>query len=454
MDSGLRVVRLHATNFKRLRVVDVEPPSGAVVVAGRNGQGKSSILDAIISALGGKRVCPPQPVRLGTERAEVLVDLGELEILRTFGADGATRVRVRTKDGAEPRAPQALLDDLCGPFLDPLAFTRLSPLEQRRELLGLLDLGGFDLAASEAKERGAAEDRRDLRKDRARVAAERDGIGLPPELPPGPAPDVGAAVRALEDATATAARVEAARVEAERAGREAAKLRDAVGATERRCQARIDEMRTAIARAEAAAQEEFARAQREAEEAEARAAALAAEVAGSAPPDVAAARAAVEAARAVEAAGRRRARWRELDSKVEELDEDIFEVDQRIEHERAARAGALAAAPVPVPGLEIAEDGLRYRGVPFSQAAQSEQLRVAVGLAMARRPRLRVLRVQEGALLDAEHLQVLREEAERAGFQVWIEKVDSEGADLVIEDGTVVGAPAPAEPDDVEGVPA
>lgn len=441
-ETGLRIVRLAVTDFKRLRAVDVSPPAGAVVVSGANGAGKSSLLDAILGAFGGKRLCPPRPVRIGAERAEIVVDLGDLEVLRTFAADGETRVRVRSKDGAEYRSPQAMLDAMTGPFLDPLAFTRLSPAEQRKALLDVLDLEGFDLAASEDRERGACQDRLALKRDLARVAAERDGIGLPPDLPP-QAPDVRRTIDALGAAQATAARVQAARREAEVALGRAVELDRAIEEVVRRADARVETARRALAGAERDRVEEIARATQAAGEAARRARDLEREVADSVEPDLAAVQKAVEEAREVEAAVRRRDRWRELDAKAEATEREVLALDAKVDAERAARSEALEKAGIPVDGLTVVDGGLEFRGVPFAQASQSEQLRVAVALAMSRQPRLRVLRVQEAAVLDTEHLGILREEAEKAGWQIWLERVDPTGADLVIEDGRAVEQVAP-----------
>jgi recombinational DNA repair ATPase RecF len=44
-----KIVRLESTNYKRLKAVEIAPdPDGnLVIVAGKNGQGKTSILDSI-----------------------------------------------------------------------------------------------------------------------------------------------------------------------------------------------------------------------------------------------------------------------------------------------------------------------------------------------------------------------------------------------------------------------
>jgi recombinational DNA repair ATPase RecF len=43
----LKIYKLTAENFKRLKAVSIEPQTDVVAVTGRNEQGKSSTLDAI-----------------------------------------------------------------------------------------------------------------------------------------------------------------------------------------------------------------------------------------------------------------------------------------------------------------------------------------------------------------------------------------------------------------------
>ena len=50
----MKIIRLKAENVKRLHAVEITPEGEVVVVAGKNGAGKSSVLDAITYALAGK----------------------------------------------------------------------------------------------------------------------------------------------------------------------------------------------------------------------------------------------------------------------------------------------------------------------------------------------------------------------------------------------------------------
>ena len=103
------------------------------------------------------------------------------------------------------------------------------------------------------------------------------------------------------------------------------------------------------------------------------------------------------------------------------------------------KAKALEAATFPVVGLGFDDTGVTYQGVPFSQASSAEQIRVSVAMAMAMNPKLRVLRIKDGSLLDAETLEALRAQVAENDFQLWLEVVttSTEGGAVIIEDGEV-----------------
>ncbi|MFC6790625.1 hypothetical protein ACFQE0_14010 [Methylobacterium komagatae] len=99
---------------------------------------------------------------------------------------------------------------------------------------------------------------------------------------------------------------------------------------------------------------------------------------------------------------------------------------------------AVAKAEMPVPGLTFGADEILLGGVPFEQASSAEQLRTSVAIAMAANPKLRVIRVQDGSLLDEEAMRILAEMAAEADYQVWIERVGVSGTvGIVIEDGAI-----------------
>lgn len=63
----MKINSLQLENVKRVRAIKLEPkPEGLTIIGGKNGQGKTSVLDAIAWALGGERYRPDAPTREGS----------------------------------------------------------------------------------------------------------------------------------------------------------------------------------------------------------------------------------------------------------------------------------------------------------------------------------------------------------------------------------------------------
>src|SRR5690349_13433893 len=123
----MKIVRLAAENFKRLRAVEITPEGNIIEIRGPNAAGKSSVLDAIWCALGGASVLPAKPIRRGAETARIELDIGDYIVTRRFTPAGS-RLIVEAKSGARLREPQRILDELIGAIsFDPLAFARMEP---------------------------------------------------------------------------------------------------------------------------------------------------------------------------------------------------------------------------------------------------------------------------------------------------------------------------------------
>lgn len=407
----MKIIEFTAENVKRLRAVDITPDEHLQVIAGRNAQGKTSVLDAIWLALGGGTASKgtTRPIRDGEDRATVRLDLGDLIVTRTWTGEKSA-LTVTTADGAKYSGPQGVLDDLVGRLsFDPLAFTNLSAREQAAALLDLVDLP-FDPDELERR-RGAMFDRRTEVGREGKAAAGH--LASLPEVPDG-TPDAEVSSAVLFD--------ELVRAQTRIAERD--DLYDSAG----RAQTRRERAARALDEARA-----------ELEQATADEATLLARI-RSLPdlPDVepikariatvdetnAAVRAKQDRARAAEQVERITKRYNELTAAIAAVDRE--------------RAAGLAGATFPIDGLGFGAEGVTFNGVPFAQASAAEQIRVSLAMAMALNPTLRVIRILDGSLLDAENLALIGEMAREHDYQVWVERVgDGDGIGVVIEDGEV-----------------
>lgn len=415
----MKIVQLRAENIKRLRAVEIKPDGNLVVISGKNCAGKSSVLDSIWYALGGKEAAKdaPHPIRHGESRAEVSLDLGDLRVTRSWTSDEKTYLKVEAKDGARYSSPQQVLDSLVGRFsFDPLAFIHQDEKAQVKTLLGLLDLG-VDLPALDKERADLYAQRTEI--GRTVTALEGQLAGMPAADPSLPTEEQSAA--AVMDAYTAAVAQQQANEK---------KLTDLQHAA-----IDIDDAKTMIADLE----RRLAGAKTSLEIAETWYAELVGEVANLDDPHPeqfkerlsaleatnAKVREAKKRAGIAQELGAAQVKRNLLSTKIESIDND--------------KAAALSAAAMPIAGLGFGEDGVTLNGLPLKQASGSEQLRVGLAIAMALNPKLRVIRITDGSLLDADALKLVAEMAEAQDFQCWIERVaDGQGIGIHIEDGQVV----------------
>ena len=83
------IINFKSENIKNIRVVEISPKDNTVIISGKNGAGKSSVLDSIEYAFSGKSL-PRKPIRDGELKVQIVIDLGEFKLTRTFTQKGST----------------------------------------------------------------------------------------------------------------------------------------------------------------------------------------------------------------------------------------------------------------------------------------------------------------------------------------------------------------------------
>jgi len=109
----LRVLRFSANNILRLSVVDITPDKDVMVIGGRNAQGKSSILNSIMAAVGGAKNRPKELLKKGQKKGTVTLEIGDTEpkyILTLTVTPEGERITLTTKEGAKFNGCQIWLE--------------------------------------------------------------------------------------------------------------------------------------------------------------------------------------------------------------------------------------------------------------------------------------------------------------------------------------------------------
>ena len=417
----MRIIALHASNIKRLRVVDITPdPSSPIVpVTGRNAQGKSSVLDSIWLALGGRDAAKStdRPIRDGESKAEVTVDLGDLVVTRSWTANDKSYLRVTAKDGRRYSSPQQVLDDLVGRLsFNPVSFMAMHPKEQVATLLDLLRLP-IDIPAMDVQRAKLYDQRTEIGRRLDALKGQLSGMTSPP--PDLPAEEINAADLLREMQAATNQRAANDQL-----------MRDLERATERveQTEQLITDLENKLASAKEILDKDQADVAR-----------LLEKIASIEDPDTAALENRIASVETVNQAIRAEHLRQSVAADLQGHEDRYAKLTQAIADIDEDKAKAVREAHMPIAGLGFTMDGLVYNNVPLKQASAAEQLRVSVAMAMALNPKLRVIRITDGSLLDADNLAIIADMAMDNDFQVWVERVaDEKGIGIHIEDGSVV----------------
>jgi predicted ATP-dependent endonuclease of OLD family len=133
----MKITALAIENCKKVKTVTFSPkPSGTTVIGGNNAAGKTSILDAIVYALGGEKMRPSNLKRddsIGNPIIHIETDDGL--IIERRGKNSELHVT----DSTGRKAGQTLLDSLVSKFaLDLPKFMNASVKEKTQMLLDLI----------------------------------------------------------------------------------------------------------------------------------------------------------------------------------------------------------------------------------------------------------------------------------------------------------------------------
>lgn len=416
----MKIIELRAENIKRVKAVTIRPDGSVVEVKGRNAQGKTSTLDAIWMALGWKQASKsnPNPIHDGAKTAEVVLDLGEYVVRRNWTEKGSYLKVELASANAELKKPQEILDGLIGSFtFDPLGWAQMEPKKQRESLLGMIDLGGLDLAELEAERADIFERRTGVNRQVKDLAGQLNGLTPPEEDTPEEEVSASAIVAQLQEANSQIALNNEKRQALESRVGEISSKQEEIDRAEERVLA-LKEEKAELLRSGAA---------------------LEAEVAGLTDPDTEAINDRLSRVEQTNDAVRQAHKYRQVQAQHQNATDEAQSLTDSLTALDERKNTTLEAAAFPVPGLGFDEGGVTYNGQPFEQASDGEKLRVSMAVAMALNPELRVIRITNGSLLDADNMAIIENLATAHDYQVWIERVADapDGAGVYIEDGEV-----------------
>ena len=410
----MKIIRLTAENFMRLVAVEIKPEDNTIMITGKNGAGKSSVLEAIFAAFGGKKALPKKPIRDGQDSAKVEIETEEFTVKLNITKNNSY-LEITNRDGFKAKSPQALLDRIVGKIaFDPISFSREEPRQQRTMLMNLLALDFSDideqLQAIKINRSNTLREKERLQHEAERITftanlseEEVNVLDLTHELQAAIEHNnnVGKQVELHlmyeEDLNSLHENIQNAKADIE-------ELRENVK--------KLEAKRTTISK-------------------------LYDELNIPKPIDISVIETAIQDIEATNSLIRNNQQKKQLTAAVAKETKTFSLLGQKMKGLEVERADRLAKVEMPVEGLSVTEDCITYEGIPLSQVNSAKRLEVGIAISMALNPKLRVLRI-DGNCLDSETQAILSKIVKDNNYQLWEEKTDESGkVGIVIEDGMI-----------------
>lgn len=421
----MKIIKFQAENVKKLKAVEITPDGNTVVISGKNGQGKTSVLDSIWFALGGGDAAKdtPRPIRDGQEQASITLDLGDYKVTRNWTANDKSYLKVETKDGAKYPSPQKLLDSLVGQLsFDPLAFSTMDDKAQLKTLLGLVELS-IDPAEVDRQKKVIYDQRTLVNRDVDNLKGQLAAIPEPAEDVPAEEVSASAVLAELQNAQVQLNTNNEKRRELQELARESNGLKADIQAT-------LDKI--------AEMQAKLTWQQGNLDATNIKGKALKTEVEKLTDPNLGIFQTKLQQVEQINNSVRLARQYKGVSTSLNEKAAESKKLTEQITGLEKQKDDALKAAKFPVDGLGFDENGVTFGNIPFKQCSAGERLKVSLAMAMALNPKLRVIRITDGSLLDSDNMKLIESMAKENDFQVWVEIVNESGKlGVYIEDGEV-----------------
>jgi len=409
---SIKINRLEVENVKRVHAVKVEPTAnGLTIIGGRNGQGKTSVLDALAWALGGDRFRPSTPQNDSSViPPSIRVILNNGLIVERKGKNSDLKVI----DPTGVKSGQQLLNG----FVEELAidlprFLHSTDKEKADTLLRIIGVGD-QLAALERQETEIYNNRRAI----GQIADQKEKFAKEqtyyPEAPKEPV-SASDLIHQQQDILAQNGENQRKRQNLAFIEGEAEKLQRQLTDLQEKIRLNAADLETA------------------------RKSAL----------DLV-----DESTEALETSIRD---IEDINRKVRtNLDKEKAEEDARhfteqyetltaeLDSVRQKKTDLLQAADLPLPGLTVDEGVLKYNGFPWDNMSGSDRLKVATAIVRKLNPQCGFVLLDQLEQMDLQTLHEFGAWLEAEGLQAIATRVSTGGeCSIIIDDGYVVGDEQP-----------
>ncbi len=409
--ESIKINSLEIENIKRVKAVQLKPyENGLTVIGGKNGQGKTSVLDAIAWTLGGDRFKPSKPDRDGSHVPPNLhITLSNGLVVERRGEKGALKVI----DPNGNKGGQQLLNE----FVEQLAinlpkFMEQTSKEKANTLLKIIGVGD-KLYELENREQQLYNHRRTIGQiadQKAKFAKEMPCYAGIPQEP------VSASELIKKQQT-----ILAKNGENQRKRQQAAELEAKRAALEERISLLREQLKQ-LSNEYEEVEKDLDIAQR-----------TAAELQDESTAEIERSISDIEQLNIKIRANMEREK---AQIEAEDFKKEYDELTEQIEKVRSDKSALLDSADLPLKGLAVEDGELIYNGFKWDNMSGSEQLKVSTAIVRKLNPKCGFVLIDKLEQMDTETLDEFGKWLESEGLQAIATRVSTGGeCSIIIEDG-------------------
>ena len=422
----MRIIELTVQNFLGIKAAVIRPDGNVVRLEGKNGAGKSSILNAIWAGLCGSSAMPVNPIHHGETSALIKIDLGEIIVTRKVTEKGMY-LDIEDTQGRMFKSPQAALDKLFRvATIDPQAFIDMKPKE-RRDLL-LLMTGQAEALEKIDESRQAVYDERRL------VNREIDSMKakLPQDQQQEPIAEVSVMdlLKEREEEQERLGRLEEIRAALVNIGDEVTEIKGRILQNtgeiailkERIAQITADNENLDKRKNELFTQQIDIE-----------------EVVASYPPSrVDDIRDRIGKAEETNRAAAEQRAVRKLEADIDTKVAESRAMTDKIKSFDDEKAAILNDSKLPIQDLSFNGENLMVGDIPFDDLNESRQITIGLRMGLAMNPDIRVVLIRRGNELDSATMDAVHRFCDENDCQVWVQRVEDEPqGGIWIENGEI-----------------
>lgn len=406
--DGIKINKLEIENVKRVKAVKLEPTqNGLTVLGGKNGQGKTSVLDSIAWALGGDKYRPSEPQREGSvipPNLHMVMSNGLIVERKGKNSD------LKVIDPNGQNGGQQLLNDFVEQLaLDLPRFMQSTSKEKANTLLQIIGVGR-QLAELELKETEIYNQRRAI----GQIADQKKKFAKEqPYYPDAPKEPISASelIRQQQAILATNGENQRKRENLHRIEQEYQKVIDQI--TELLAKQKQLEADLEIARKSALDLRDESTFELEQNIAN------------------------------IETINRKVRANLDKDKAEEDAQnytDQYNKLSVEIDDVRQAKIDLLKGADLPLPGLSVVDGELTYNGYKWDNMSGADQLKVSTAIVRKLNPKCGFVLLDKLEQMDLDTLKEFGGWLEQEGLQAIATRVSTgDECSIVIEDGYVVG---------------